>query len=87
MKKQKNFLSLGLGLIIFVITVFGFMSTTLTSCDPDSLGANHCKPGYPLYCSSVKVCCPAGKAYYCDGGCYSSPCSGGTVTVDSCEPE
>lgn len=28
MKKQKNFLSLGLGLIIFVITVFGFMSTT-----------------------------------------------------------
>ncbi|MBW6483960.1 MAG: hypothetical protein K0B10_12990 [Vicingaceae bacterium] len=72
-----------LGMMILIITLTGFISTTFTGCEKEK----HCKSGYPLWCSKVKVCCPAGSPYYCDGFCKQSPCTGGTVTVDSCEPE
>ena len=76
-------LPIGMGLIILVITTIGLVST---SCD--ALGpSNHCKSGYPLWCSSVNKCCPAGYPYWCDGNCRTSPCPTGTVTVDSCVPE
>ena len=74
-----------LGMMILIITLTGFMSTTFTGCAKEE--QKHCKSGYPLWCSQVKVCCPAGSPYYCDGFCHKSPCTGGTVTVDSCEPE
>lgn len=78
-------LPIGMGLMLSVITVMGLVSTTFTSCEKSE--TKHCKAGYPLWCSQVKLCCPAGHAYYCDGNCAASPCPSGTVTVDSCTPE
>jgi hypothetical protein len=88
--KIKFMLPVGIGLFLSIITVLGFISTTLQSCEKDddsSSYTKHCKSGYPLWCSSVKTCCPSGYAYYCDGSCHSSPCPANTVTVDSCAPE
>jgi len=65
---KKNSRIMFASILIAVGLVVGF-----TKCDTNK---EHCKSGYPLYCSSVKVCCPAGYAYYCDGQCRTSPGSG-----------
>ncbi|MCK9640000.1 MAG: hypothetical protein M0R39_08835 [Prolixibacteraceae bacterium] len=84
----KFLLPVSMGLSLLVITLMVLSSTIfVSSCSSDLFKTDHCKAGYPLWCSQAKVCCPAGYAYYCDGSCKSAPCTGGTVTVDSCVPE
>jgi hypothetical protein len=88
--KKKIFrfvLPIGMGLTLTGITIMVVSSTIFLSSCEDLMQADHCKAGYTLYCSEVKQCRPAGYAYYCDGKCSASPCSVGTVTVDSCVPE
>ncbi len=79
-----NIHTIGRGLVKMVIKIMVISSMIyLNSCEEL---VTHCKSGYPLWCSQVEQCCPAGYAYYCDGNCSSSPCSVGTVTVDTCVP-
>jgi len=86
-KFLKFVLPVGMGLTLSIITFMALSSTVFLSSCEDLLDTQHCKAGYPLWCSDVKQCCPAGYAYYCDGKCSQSPCPVGTVTVDSCVPE
>jgi hypothetical protein len=83
-KFLKFALPVGMGLTLTVISIIALGSSVLvSSCDL----VEHCKAGYPLYCSEVGQCCPAGYPYYCDGSCKTAPCPSGSVTVDSCIPE
>lgn len=81
----------------FYFFLYGFIFTVLTiaalligcGSGSDSGGdGKHCtNAAYPLYCSSVRVCCTSGHAYYCDGSCSSSPCPSNTVNRDLCYAE
>jgi len=76
---KRNCRALLVGVVIAVGLVTGFTKCNDKDTDTDTnkvVSTSHCKSGYPLYCSSVKVCCPAGYAYYCDGQCRTSPGSG-----------
>ena len=61
-----------LGLTLLSITIFGLLSSAVGGCGCSKKGhLVHCTdPNYPMYCSSVNVCCPSGYYYYCEGeGC------------------
>ena len=83
-KLLKFTLPIGMGLLLFTITVSGLILTTFNSCEDVA----HCtNKDYPLYCSIKGTCCPAGYAHLCDGQCYQSGCPSGTVSSSICSEE
>jgi len=70
MKKQllKYALPFGMGLSLIIITVFGLLSVSLSSC-----GEKCPDKDFPLYCSSANKCCPGDKPYTDGhGSCYGT---------------
>lgn len=86
-KRFTNFvLPFGIGLMLFTVTILGFVSTSSTGCTKAS--SQHCRDNaYPLWCPAVERCCPSGMAWNCDGKCYQSGCPSGTVTASVCARE
>ena len=79
-------LPIGIGLMLFIVTICGLVSTLSTGCTKES--TQHCSDNaYPLWCPVAKACCPTGYAWNCDGNCYQSGCPTGTVTASVCASE
>jgi hypothetical protein len=60
-KNLKYLLPVGMGLTLIIMTVFVFLTLSLTSCAEDC-------DSDEVWCSNAEVCCPADKPYHDGNG-------------------